>query len=71
MHCHSMVVKIIEMIGVSPKNCEAAIQDAVTRASKTVNGITGVDVIGQSGVVKGGRVVEFRAHVKIAFVVED
>lgn len=66
-----MVIKIIEAIGVSPKSCEAAVQDAVTRASKTVKGITGVDVVGQSGVVKDGRVVEFRAHVKLAFVVED
>jgi hypothetical protein len=66
-----MVVKIIELVGVSPKNFEDAVVQAVKRTSKTVKNITGVDVIGQSVKVEGGKVVEYRANVKIAFVVEE
>ncbi len=66
-----MVVKIIELIGVSPKSFEDAVSQAVIRASKTVKNISGVDVIGQSAKVKGGKVAEFRVNLKVAFVVED
>lgn len=66
-----MVVKIIELVGISKKSYEDAVMSAVARTSKTVKNITGVDVIGQSAKVKDGKVTEFRANLKVAFVVED
>ena len=66
-----MVVKIVELIGVSNKSYEDAVTSAVERASKTVKNISGVDVLGQSAKVENGKVTEFRAHLKIAFAVED
>lgn len=66
-----MVVKIIELVGVSAIGYEDAISTAVERASKTIKNITGVDVLGQSAKVVGGKVTEFRANLKIAFVVEE
>ena len=39
-----MCIKIIELIGNSPKSFEDAIADGVKRTGKTVRGITGVDV---------------------------
>jgi flavin-binding protein dodecin len=66
-----MVVKVIELIGVSDKSYEDAIMQAVERTSKTVKNITGVDVVGQSARVKAGKVTEFRANLKVAFVVEE
>lgn len=66
-----MCVKIIEIIGNSSKSFEDAIKDGITRTSKTVRGITGVDVIGQTAVVDNGKVTEFRVNMKIAFKVED
>lgn len=65
-----MMVKIIEALSTSPHNWEEAAQNAVTEASKTLRNITGVDVIGFKGEVKEGRIVEYKAHVRIAFVVE-
>lgn len=66
-----MVVKIIEVIGISPKGFEDAIQQAVTRASKTVKGISGVDVLGQTASVRDGKVAEYKVDLKIAFVVDE
>ncbi len=66
-----MVVKVIELIGVSSKSYEDAISQAVERSSKTIKNITGVDVIGQSARVKDGKVTEYRTNLKIAFVVEE
>jgi flavin-binding protein dodecin len=65
-----MVVKIIELVGVSKKSYEDAVMTAVARTSKTVKNITGVDVIGQSAKVVKGKVTEFRANLKVAFIVE-
>lgn len=62
-----MCVKIIELIGTSSKNFEDAIQDAVNTASKSLRGVTGVDVMGQTAVVKNNKIVEFRVNVKVAF----
>lgn len=66
-----MVVKIIEILGVSPKSFEDAISQGVSRASKTVKNITGVDVLAQTAEVKNGKITEFRVDMKLAFVVED
>ena len=66
-----MCVKIIELIGTSKKGFEDAIQDGITRTAKSVRGITGVDVIGQTAVVENNKVVEYRVNMKVAFKVED
>lgn len=65
-----MCVKIIELIGTSKKNFEDAVQDAVTSASKTLRGISGVDVLGQTAVVENNKIMEYRVNVKIAFKIE-
>ena len=66
-----MVVKVIELIGISSKSHEDAVAQAVQRTAKTVKNITGVDILGQTAEVKDGKITEYRANVKIAFVVED
>ena len=65
------VVKIIELVGCSEKSWQDAIENAVTRASQTIRNIRGVDVLGWTGKVENGKVVEFRADVKISFTVEE
>ncbi len=64
-------VKIIELIGTSPKNWEEAANNAVKEAQETVKGITGVEVVAQTAKVKDGAIVEYRTNVKLAFLVED
>jgi len=63
------VVKVIELVGQSAVSWEDAAKNAVAEAAKTIQGITGVDVVGQTAVVKDGAITEFRANVKIAFTV--
>lgn len=65
------VVKIIELVGSSDKTWQDAVDNAVKRAAKTVRNIRGVDVLGWTGKVEGGKIVEYRANVKISFVVEE
>ena len=64
------VVKIVELIGSSPISWEEAAANAVKEAAKTVRNIKGVDVKRYTAKVKEDKIVEYRAVVKIAFVVE-
>lgn len=42
---NSGVIKIVEVIGISKKNFEDAVAQAVKKASQSIKGITGVEVI--------------------------
>ncbi|HDN82005.1 MAG: dodecin domain-containing protein [Methanomicrobia archaeon] len=64
------VVKILELVGSSERSWEDAVQNALKEAEKTVKNITGIDILGYKGDIKENKIVRFKAHVKIAFVVE-
>ena len=65
------VIKIVELVGSSDKSWRDAVDNAIGRVSKTIRNIRGVDVLGWTGKVKDGKIVEYRANVKISFVVEE
>ncbi|WP_148598365.1 dodecin family protein [Aquisphaera giovannonii] len=64
------VIRVVEMVGVSTEGWEDAVRQAVARASRTVRHLTGIDVVRRSGVVRDGRIAEYHAAVKAAFIVE-
>ena len=64
------VVKIVELIGSSLNSWEEAAGNAVKEAAKTIRNIKGVDVKSCTAKVENNEIVEYRAVVKIAFVVE-
>ena len=64
------VVKIVELIGCSPKDWEDATKNALNEAAKTVKNIKSVYVKRCNAKVENNKIVEYRAVVKIAFVVE-
>ena len=66
----SQIIKVIEVVSESRNSWEDAAQNAVIDASKTINNITGVDVVGFKGVVQDGKIINYKAHCKIAFVVK-
>lgn len=65
----SGAVKVIEVIGISADGFEAAVDNAVAKASESIAGITGVEVQNLSARVNEGKVVQYRANVKLAFAV--
>ena len=66
-----IVIKVIQVIGSSDKSWEDAAKNAVETASKTVKGITGVDVINLTATVKDGKVAKYKATCKLAFMVKE
>ena len=64
------VVKIVELIGSSPIGWKEAAANALEEAAKTIKNIKGMRVKRWTAKVKNNKIVEYRAVVKIAFVVE-
>jgi flavin-binding protein dodecin len=62
-------IKVIEIVGVSTASFEDAVRHAVEKAAVSINGITSVEVVGQSATVRDGAVARFEARVKLSFVV--
>lgn len=61
-------VKIIELIGTSSSSSDDAVQQALNEARSTLRNIKAVDVISTG--LRGDNLDEWRAHVRIAFLVE-
>ncbi len=66
----SGAIKVVEVIGISKKSFEDAVAQAVKKASKSINGITGVEVVKHSAKVENGKIVQYKANVKLAFAVK-
>lgn len=64
------VVKIVELIGSSPKGWEDAANNALAEAAKTIKEIKSIYVKRCNAKVENNKIVEYRAVVKIAFVVQ-
>jgi flavin-binding protein dodecin len=64
------VVKIVELIGSSPNDWENATKNAIEEAAKTIKNIKSVYVKRCTAKVENNKIVEYRAVVKIAFVVQ-
>lgn len=66
----SGAIKVIEVIGISTVGFEDAVQQAVAKASQSISGITGVEVMNLSARVQDGSLVQYKADCKLAFVVK-
>lgn len=65
-----VVVKVIELIGSSPTDWEDAVKNALAEAAKTVEHIKSIYVKRCNAKVENNKIVEYRAVVKIAFIVD-
>jgi flavin-binding protein dodecin len=63
------VVKIIELVGSSQTSADDAVRQALAEAQKTLRNIKAVDVVSTG--LRGDSLDEWRAHVRIAFLVES
>ena len=64
------VVKIVELIGSSPDGWKEATENALKEATKTIRNIKSLHVKRCTAKVKDNKIVEYRAVVRIAFIVE-
>jgi len=64
------VAKVIEIVGISNKSWQEAVENTVKETAKSVRHIRRVYVKQLIGEVEGDKIVEYRAAVKIVFDVE-
>jgi flavin-binding protein dodecin len=62
------VVKIIELVGSSSESSDDAVQAALADARKTLRNIKAVDVVSTG--LRGDNLDEWRAHIRVAFLIE-
>lgn len=62
------VVKIIELIGTSSKSSDDAVQQALKEARSSLRNIKAVDLVSTG--LRGDNLDEWRAHVRVAFLIE-
>jgi dodecin len=65
------VARVTEIIAGSKKSFEDAAKEGITRANKTLKGVTGAWIKDQSVVVEKGKIVEYRVVMKITFILAD
>ncbi|MBI3785273.1 MAG: dodecin domain-containing protein [Deltaproteobacteria bacterium] len=65
-----MAIARISEIVASAKTLEGAIQTGLTRAAKTLRGITGIEVKRIQAKVEKNKIKEYRVHLNVTFVLE-
>ena len=65
------VYKILELVGSSEKSIEDAIQNAVSRASKTIRGMKWFEVSQTRGHIENGSVRHYQVTLRVGFTIED
>jgi len=63
------VVKIIELVGSSKESSDDAARQALKSAGKKLRNIRAVDIVSTG--LRGENLDEWRAHVRVAFLVES
>jgi dodecin len=63
------VTKILELVGSSTQSSDDAVQQALGEARRTLRNIKAVDVVSTG--LRGDGLNEWRAHVRVAFLIES
>ena len=65
------IYKILELVGSSEKNIEDAIQNAITRASKTIREMKWFEVLETRGHIENGKVGHYQVTLRVGFTLEE
>lgn len=65
------IARVTQIVASSSKGFEDAIEYGLKRATKTLRGITGLEVTKMNAKVENGKISEYRVHINITFVLED
>ena len=65
------VAKVVELSAASTKSFENAVETGISRANKTLKGITGAWVQDMKVDVEDGKITRYRVNLKVTFVLND
>ena len=64
------VARVTKITASSTKSWDDAAAEGLARASKTVRGISGFEVVKQKAKVENGKISEYRITMEITFILE-
>jgi flavin-binding protein dodecin len=64
------VARVTKITASSATGFQEATDDALDRATKTLRGITGFEVISMKGKVENGKTTEYRVTLEVTFILE-
>lgn len=64
------VYKKVELVGSSTKSIEAAIENAIQMAGKSLKNLDWFEVIGTRGHIENGQVSHYQVELKVGFRIE-
>ena len=65
------VARVTKVTASSPNSFQDAVNEGLSRASTTLRGITGLEVVSQKAKVEDGKITEYRATMEVTFVLDD
>lgn len=64
------VYKMVELVGSSSKGTDAAIQNAIGRAAKTIRNLDWFEVVETRGHIEDGKVAHYQVRLRVGFRLE-
>lgn len=64
------VARVTKITASSSKSFQQATDDALKRATKTLRGVTGFEVMSMKGKVEKGKIAEYRVTLEVTFILE-
>ncbi len=65
------VARVTEITASSTKSFKDAIEDGISRASKTLKNVEGAWIQDQKVVIENGKIVAYRVNMKVTFILTD
>ena len=63
--------KVIELVGSSPDSIEGAVENAISRAGKTLENLRWFEIIETRGHVEDGKIGHYQVTLKVGFSLND
>lgn len=70
-HGRGEVIKVIEVVGTSTVSFDDAIRTAIAAACRSLRHVSGADVRHMTVRIEDGRIVQYRADLKVAFALDS
>jgi flavin-binding protein dodecin len=64
------VARVSKITASSEKSFQDATEEGLKRATKTLRGVTGFEVMSLKGKVENGKVTEYRVALEVTFILE-
>ncbi|MFQ5774269.1 MAG: dodecin family protein [Kiloniellaceae bacterium] len=64
------VARVTKITASSPQGFQQAVEEALSRAARTLRGITGLEVVAQKAKVENGAIAEYRVTIEVTFILE-